>query len=83
MWFGKRRSAPCYCGMLLTKHPRESQRPKRKVWRGDDWKKAYVLFAPPEGLLPEELALQQRPQRRGMIEQLLEAKGLKPREGQD
>jgi len=54
-----------------------SKQPRRKVWRGDDWKKAYVLFHPPPGV--QQLQQQQQlPRRKGMVEELLEAKGLVP-----
>ena len=57
----------------------------RKEWRADDWKKAYVLFHPPPGMDPPPPAAaatatdatdQEGPMSRGMVDQLLEAKGV-------
>ena len=53
------------------------------MWREDDWKKAYVLFRPPEGMqLPADeedtaaAAAEGGEEGGGMLQQLLAARGL-------
>ena len=53
------------------------------MWREADWKKAYVIFAPPPGvLLPslrQQAAAGEQEQELSMIDQLRKARGLPPR----